>query len=115
MLVTDLAFLLYWSVALLALIPGEHAYWDYDDPVLSDWNYSFLPLDLAAGVTGPLSLTLSRGALGDRARRHRPLWLPLMLVSLTLTGTAGLQALAFWALRHDGTTAHRSARRPPGR
>lgn len=101
MLVTDLGFLLYWSVALLALIPAEYAYKDYDDPVMSDWNYSFLPLDIAASVTGLLSLALSRGALGARARRHRPLWLPLMLVSLTLTSTAGLQAVVFWALRGD--------------
>ncbi|WP_282796912.1 DUF5360 family protein [Streptomyces sp. CC224B] len=100
MLVTDLAFLLYWSVALLGLIPAAYAYKDYDDPVMSDWNYSFLPLDVAASATGLASLYLCR-----RERRtgspHRTAWRPLMLVSLTLTSTAGLQAVVFWALRGD--------------
>ncbi|GHE65380.1 hypothetical protein GCM10018785_37820 [Streptomyces longispororuber] len=110
MLVTDLAFLLYWSVALLGLIPAEYAYKDYDDPVMSDWNYSFLPLDVAASATGLASLYLCRRErrTGYPCRREhrtdspdRTAWRPLMLVSLTLTSTAGLQAVVFWALRGD--------------
>ncbi|MEU0250473.1 DUF5360 family protein [Streptomyces sp. NPDC006235] len=101
MLVTDVGFLLYWSAAILAVIPAEYAYKDYRDPVMSDWNYSFLPLDIAASVTGLLSLALAGSCTGQWAARHRPLMVPLMLVSLTLTSTAGLQAVVFWALRGD--------------
>ncbi|WP_198351804.1 DUF5360 family protein [Streptomyces typhae] len=102
MLVTDLGFLAYWSAALLALIPAEYAYKDYGDPVMSDWNYSFLPLDIAASATGLASLFLLRAARSGRpAATARVAWRPLMLVSLTLTSTAGLQAVVFWALRGD--------------
>ncbi|GAA2595614.1 DUF5360 family protein [Actinomadura fulvescens] len=89
MLLTDVGFLLYWVVACGGMIPQELAYKDYADPVLADWNTSFLPLDLAASVTGLASLCRPRG------------WQVLMTVSLTLTSTAGLQAIAFWALRGD--------------
>ncbi|MGW6915529.1 DUF5360 family protein [Kitasatospora sp. NPDC054939] len=94
MVVTDIGFLVYWAVTLLALVPAQYAYKDYDNPVLSDWNYSFVLLDVLASVTGLTALRLHRrGGIG-RAR-------PLMLVSLALTSTAGLQAVAFWALRGD--------------
>ncbi|MGX1267642.1 DUF5360 family protein [Streptomyces phaeoluteigriseus] len=101
MLVTDVGFLLYWSVALLDLIPPEHAYKDYGDPVMSDWNYSFLPLDIAASVTGLFSLFLAGYRRRRTKARQGALHLPLTLISLTLTSTAGLQAVAFWSLRGD--------------
>ncbi|WP_406288890.1 DUF5360 family protein [Embleya sp. NBC_00896] len=94
MTVVDVGFVLYWAVTLLALIPAEYAYKDYTDPVLSDWNYSFLLLDLAASATGIAALRASRGTVAPTAG-------PLMLISLVLTSTAGLQAVAFWALRGD--------------
>lgn len=98
MLVTDVGFLVYWAATLLALVPAEYAYKDYDNPVLSDWNYSFVMLDVLASATGLTALRLGRcGAVGG-AR-------PLMLVSLALTSTAGLQAVAFWALRGDFSPA----------
>ncbi|ARX86535.1 MULTISPECIES: DUF5360 family protein [Streptomyces] len=100
MLITDVGFLVYWSAALLGLIPAEYAYKDYDDPVMSDWNYSFLPLDVAASATGLASLHLCRRAR-EGGPPQRVAWRPLMLVSLTLTSTAGLQAVVFWALRGD--------------
>ncbi|MFJ9946316.1 DUF5360 family protein [Kitasatospora sp. NPDC091207] len=93
MVVTDVGFLAYWAATLLALIPAEYAYKDYQNPVLSDWNYSFVLLDVLASVTGLSALRLGRcGAAGAQ---------PLMLVSLALTSTAGLQAVAFWTLRGD--------------
>ncbi len=60
------------------------AYKDYTDPVLSDWNYSFVVLDLAASATGLAALCRTTG------------WRTLMTVSLTLTSVAGLQAITFW-------------------
>ncbi len=71
------------------MTPPELAYKDYTNPILSDWNFSFVVLDLAAGATGLASLCRPTG------------WRVLMTVSLTLTSTAGLQAIAFWALRGD--------------
>ncbi|MBB4945090.1 hypothetical protein F4556_000625 [Kitasatospora gansuensis] len=94
MAVTDIGFLLYWAVTLLALVPARYAYKDYENPVLSAWNYSFVLLDVAASLTGLAALRLSR-------RGGQAAALPLMLVSLALTSTAGLQAIAFWALRND--------------
>ncbi|GAA1532614.1 hypothetical protein GCM10009678_13660 [Actinomadura kijaniata] len=93
MLITDVGLLLYWAVVFAGLIPPEYAYRDYTNPILSDWNHSFVPLDLAASLTGLASLCA-------RAAQR-----PLMTVSLTLTSTAGLQAIAFWALRGDFTLA----------
>ncbi|PXX60243.1 hypothetical protein DFR70_11083 [Nocardia tenerifensis] len=89
MLVTDVGFLLYWAIAFARLIPPEFAYKDYTNPILSDWNFSFVALDLAASATGLASLCRTSGGR------------TLMTVSLTLTSTAGLQAIAFWALRGD--------------
>ncbi|MFD0362918.1 DUF5360 family protein [Nocardia sp. GCM10030253] len=93
MLITDIGFLLYWAIAFAHLIPPEFAYKDYADPVLSDWNFSFVALDLAASATGLASLCRGNGSR------------TLMTVSLTLTSTAGLQAIAFWALRGDFSPA----------
>ncbi len=89
MLVTDVGFLLYWAIAFAQVIPPDLAYKDYTDPVLSDWNYSFVVLDLAASATGLAALCRTTG------------WRTLMTVSLTLTSVAGLQAITFWTLRGD--------------
>ncbi|WP_218025023.1 DUF5360 family protein [Nocardia pseudovaccinii] len=89
MLITDVGFLLYWTIAFAHVIPPEWAYKDYTDPILSDWNNSFVLLDLAASGTGLASLCRAPG------------WRTLMTVSLTLTSVAGLQAIAFWTLRAD--------------
>ncbi|GAA2208978.1 hypothetical protein GCM10009850_044360 [Nonomuraea monospora] len=93
MLITDVALLLYWVVVFAGLIPPELAYQDYTNPILTDWNASFVLLDLAASLTGLATLCATSSAR------------PLMTVSLTLTSTAGLQAVAFWALRGDFTLA----------
>jgi hypothetical protein len=87
MLVTDLGFLAYFTVTGLALIPPEWAFADYADPVMVDWNWSFLWIDLLAAATGLTSLRLRSE--------------PLMLVSLALTMASGLMAIAFWTLRGD--------------
>lgn len=79
---TDLALLVYWTLSATHVISvGEGA-------VLEAWNWSFLPLDLAAAGTG-LAWSLA-------ANRR---WAPhLLTVSLTLTGASGLMALSFFAL-----------------
>ncbi len=91
----DLAMLVYWSIAALAAaravtLPASAMYAGYGTPLIDAWNWSFAPLDLAFAATGLAAVRLARA--GD-AR-----WRGLAIVSLTLTGAAGLMAVAFWAL-----------------
>ncbi|MET9336431.1 DUF5360 family protein [Nonomuraea sp. NPDC003804] len=97
MLVTDVGFVVYFTVTGLGLIPAEWAFADYANPLMADWNWSFLWIDLAASATGLASLWLLRGG-----RRQGE---PLMLVSLVLTMASGLMAVAFWTLRGDFSPA----------
>lgn len=66
MLVTDIGFLVYWAIAFAQIIPPELAYKDYANPILSDWNFSFVVLDLAASATGLASLCRTNGTPGAR-------------------------------------------------
>jgi hypothetical protein len=92
-LCVDLGFVTYWLVTALHVVPAAYLFKDYANPILSAWNWSFLPLDLAVSFSGMTALLLARR--GDsRAER----W---AVVSLALTSTSGLQAIAFWALRRD--------------
>ena len=87
MLWTDLGFLGYWiatAAGILSVGGGRF---------MSDWNWSFLGMDLTAIGTGLLSLVLAR--TGHPAART------LMVISLTLTSAAGLMAVNFWILRAD--------------
>lgn len=92
-LVVDLGFILYWAVTALSLLPPEWLFEDYRDPILTAWNWSFMPLDLLISASGISSLVLH--ARGDA--RYRA----VALVSLALTTASGLQAISFWALRSD--------------
>jgi hypothetical protein len=92
-LVTDIGFILYWLITLLHLIPPEYLFQDYTNPILTAWNWSFLPLDLFISATGLTSLYLYRR--GDER------WTNIALISLVLTFCSGLQAVAFWVLRSD--------------
>lgn len=91
-LFTDLGILLYWLITAAKLIPPQYRFNDYASPILVDWNWSFLPLDLLVSLTGLYSLY---------RRRSGQSWRGLALLSLALTFSSGLQAVAFWALRHD--------------
>jgi len=92
-LVTDIGFILYWLITLLHLIPPEYLFQDYTNPILTAWNWSFLPLDLFVSATGLTSLFLYRR--GDER------WKMIALISLVLTFASGLQAIAFWVLCSD--------------
>jgi len=93
MWMTDIGFILYWTVTWTGLIPEEYQYKDYGNELLVAWNVSFAPLDLIISVTGLLSLSYYRA--------RNPLWRPLCTISLVLTFCSGLQAIAFWAIRAD--------------
>ena len=98
LLITDLAFLAYWTVGLASLaglfsLPASLMYADYANPIVFAWNWSFLPLDLAFSFTGLLAVAA--------ARRADPRWRGLALLSLAFTMAAGGMAVAFWAIRGE--------------
>lgn len=90
-LIVDIGFIFYWMITAAQVIPGEFLFPDYNDPLLVTWNWSFLPLDLFISATGLASIYLHK--------RRSPVWRSLALVSLVLTFTSGLQAVAFWAIQ----------------
>jgi hypothetical protein len=95
--VTDIGFLVYWSITALAAagvlqIPAAYLYKGYHDPMLVAWNWSFAPLDLAASLIGLTALAALRS--------ERP-WRGLAILSLAFTSVAGGMAIAFWALSGD--------------
>lgn len=93
-LVTDLAFTLYWVVSAAYLVglvdvPEAYLFSGYHDRRLMAWNWSFLPLDLAATAFGAWAI------LAARQKRE---WKTLAAVSLALWSTAGGMAIAYWTL-----------------
>jgi hypothetical protein len=92
LLLTDLGFVIYWCITLLRVMPAAWLFKDYDNPILSAWNWSFLPIDLLASGAGLLAVA--------NARRDKT-WKPAALVSMTLTSASGLCAISFWVLRRD--------------
>jgi hypothetical protein len=92
-LITDIGFIVYWLLTGLALIPPEHAFSDYKNPLIVAWNWSFLPLDLAISATGLSAVYLHR--------KSNNFWKSLALISLAFTVTSGLNAIAFWVIRGD--------------
>ena len=98
LLVTDIVFLLYWSVSLLALLhvislPPEMMYDGYDQPRVIAWNWSFLPLDVGFSVTGLLAVAADR--------RGDPSWVALALLSLAFTTAAGGMAIGYWIILQE--------------
>ena len=90
---TDLGFITYWLITALHLIPGQYLFQDYTNPILTAWNWSFLPLDLAISATGLAALWAYT--------RKLEFWRSLALISLVLTFSSGLNAIAFWVIRGD--------------
>jgi len=92
-LITDIGFILYWVITLIGVIPAAYLFKDYHNPILSAWNWSFLPLDLMISFSGLWSLRLM--SKGDVR------WKNMALISLVLTFCSGLMAISFWAIRRD--------------
>lgn len=91
MLAIDVGFVVYWVLVAGRLLPPEAMFAEYDDPRVAAWNWTFLPLDLAASATGFAAVAALRA--GSPAAPAR------LAVSLALTATAGGAAVAYWALR----------------
>jgi len=86
LLTIDFGFIFYWLLIALNLIPHEWVFQNYDDPNVRAWNWSFLPLDIAASITG---------FIGIKGKGN----LALLVISSTLTMVAGGMALAFWDIQ----------------
>ncbi len=93
LLLTDLGFLIYWSITAAGVLPASWLFKDYHNPILISWNWSFAPLDLLASAFGLLSVAASA--------RGWPHWRQYALISAVLTCCAGLMAIAFWTLQRD--------------
>jgi hypothetical protein len=89
----DIAFILYWSITALHLLPPDLLYNDYTNPILVHWNWSFFPLDMFISATGLYSVFLS-------SQRNEK-WRIFALISLILTSVSGLQAISYWILAAD--------------
>jgi len=86
LLTIDFGFIFYWLLIALNLIPHEWVFQNYDDPNVRAWNWSFLPLDIAASITG---------FMGIKGKGN----LALLVISSALTMVAGGMALAFWGIQ----------------
>ena len=98
MLATDVGLLTYWLATAFAAIgviglPSDWLFSDYHNPLVVAWNWSFLPLDIILSVTGLISVRL--------ASRNNTRWQHYALISLSLTVSAGLMAISFWAIRGE--------------
>jgi len=92
-LLVDTAFIVYWLITGLKIIPGEYLYNDYSNPILVHWNWSFFPLDIFVSLTGYYSIYLFSKGISK--------WKVFALVSLVLTFCSGLQAISYWVLAKD--------------
>ncbi len=92
-LIVDIGFILYWIITVIKIIPPEYLYSDYHNPIMVDWNWSFLLLDLFISFTGLMSIRLFN--------TNNDQWKMWALISLVLTFASGLQAIAFWTIRFD--------------
>lgn len=86
----DLGFIAYWLLISLRVLPAEAMFAGYEKPEVQAWNWSFLPLDILASLTGILGNTTNR--LDKKT---------LLTISLVLTSVAGGMAVGYWAFVGD--------------
>lgn len=91
MVATDIGFIVYWALIIAGVFPAEVLFEEYDDPRVAAWNWSFLPLDIAASLTGLAAVRAMR--------RKLPAAPALLSISLALTATAGGMAVVYFAQR----------------
>jgi hypothetical protein len=91
MRVTDWGFVAYWTLVALHLVPPRVLFADYHLASVAAWNWSFLPLDLTASITGLIAIRQPQERSMSAER--------LAAISLLLTSVAGGMAIAYWAIR----------------
>src|SRR5690349_19357784 len=93
MAVTDLGFIVYWTLVIDGALPAAAMLHEYADHRLAAWYWSFLPLDGAASLSGLAALRATR--------RDRPTAPAMLTLSLALTATAGGMAVVYFAQRGE--------------
>lgn len=89
----DLSFIIYWTITYFHLIPNEFLFSDYNNPIVVNWNWSFLPIDLLISFTGITSIYLYN--------KQSPIWTNIALISLVLTLSSGLMAISYWLFKGE--------------
>ena len=95
LVITDVLFLLYWSIAAADLInlisvPESYMYKDASMPRVVAWNWSFVTIDVAFSIFGLSAVRAFK--TGDAS------WRPKAIVSLVLTCCAGIMAIGYWTI-----------------
>lgn len=86
----DLGFIAYWLLISMSVLPAAVMFAGYEKPEVQAWNWSFLPLDILASITGILGNTTKN--LDKKT---------LLTISLVLTSVAGGMAVGYWAFLGD--------------
>lgn len=89
---TEGGMILYWVFASLValdvlMVAPEYMYWDYANPSMVAWNWSFLPIDALFAVAGLYGRFGKTSVLGR---------IILSTFSLSLMFCAGVMAISFW-------------------
>lgn len=92
LIITDIGFILYWSVTAFHLFPPKLLFNNYNDPQLVAWNWSFMPMDIIASILGLCALFFSK---------QKELAKHLTIMSMSITFCAGLMAISFWFIVSD--------------
>ena len=58
--IVDIAFIIYWAITYLHLLPPAFLYKDYTNSILVDWNWSFFPIDLRSLSAGKKRACMKR-------------------------------------------------------
>jgi hypothetical protein len=91
--IVDIAFIIYWAITYLNLLPPAVLYKDYTNSILVAWNWSFFPIDMLISISGLNTIRLYR--------KNSNLWVFFALGSLFLTFCSGLMAISFWIFHND--------------
>ncbi|PHR60175.1 MAG: hypothetical protein COA43_07705 [Robiginitomaculum sp.] len=96
-LITDFGFLFYWGITVLVAlkfinIPKEYLFKDYNNPLMQIWNWSFMPIDILASLTGLWAV---------HCMKKNKQWRNVALISMTLTFCAGFMAICFWTFQKN--------------
>lgn len=83
----DIGFIVYWCLIVFRALPPEMMFEGYEKREVQAWNWSFLPLDILAALTG---------IIGQTTRRLNAS--VFLIISLVFTFVAGGMALAYWVV-----------------
>ena len=93
LVLVDAGLLLYWFMVITDLFPKDLRFRDYSNEIVQAWNWSFVPLDVAAALVVFLGVFLMNRKIAAGEL--------VLMFGLTLTFCAGFMAISFWAYYGD--------------